>query len=462
MNEPLPSSRPRVYSVTSLTEALKSLLAGNFPDVRVQGEVSNALNARSGHWYFTLKDERAEISCVCFRQDAAYLRAKPQDGLSMVARGRISVYEKKGAYQLYVNALELLGTGALQEQFERLKARLSAEGLFDEGRKRPLPPLPRRIGIVTSQSGAVIADMLKVLERRHRGLHVRLFPVAVQGQGAAGQIAEGLRYFSERPWADVVIVGRGGGSLEDLWAFNEEIVARAIAASAVPVVSAVGHQTDYTIADFVADLRAPTPSAAAELVVPEAEAILQKLVDSEGRLARAMQARLARLKALVLESGLHRAARTVEHRVGQAGQSLDEALQRLHEAERKRLSVARSRLEKAERRLAGMDLRVSLARQSQRLGELTQRLFPAMRRVLERRSHSLDSLQVRLQGLSPVAILERGYAIVQDADGVVIRGAGQVEIGDPLAVRLHNGRLGVRVEDAEDETAGGAASETAS
>ena len=450
MNEPLPSSRPRVYSVASLTAELKSLLAGNFPDVSVQGEVSNALHARSGHWYFTLKDEKAEISCVCFRQDAAYLRAKPQDGLAVVARGRISVYERQGKYQLYVNALELLGTGALQEQFERLKARLSAEGLFDEERKRSLPPLPRRIGIVTSPSGAVIADILKVLQYRHPGLHIRLFPVAVQGPAAAKQIADGLRYFSEQPWADVVIAGRGGGSLEDLWAFNEEVVARAIAASAVPVVSAVGHQTDYTIADFVADLRAPTPSAAAELVVPEAEAILRKLVDSEGRLARAVQARLARLRARVLESGLHRAARNVEHRLGQHGQRLDEALQRLHEAERTRLSVTRSRLEKTERRLAGMDLRVNLARQSHRLAELAQRLFPAMRRLLERRSHSLESLDVRLRGLSPVAILERGYAIVQDADGVAIRGTGQVEIGDPLSVRLHKGRLGVRVEDAEE------------
>lgn len=456
MNESQTGTHSRVYSVTSLTATLKKLLAGSFPDVKVKGEVSNTLHARSGHWYFTLKDGKAEISCVCFRQDAAYLRAEPQDGLAVVARGRISVYEKKGAYQLYVNALEPLGTGALQEQFERLKALLSDEGLFDEERKRPLPPLPRKIGIVTSPSGAVIADMLRILERRHRGLHIRLFPVAVQGQGAAKQIAEGLRHFSDRPWADVVIVGRGGGSLEDLWAFNEEVVARAIAASAVPVVSAVGHQTDYTIADFVADLRAPTPSAAAELVVPEAEAILQKVADSEGRLGRAMQARLAKLKALVLESGLHRAARNVAHRVGQAGQRLDEALQRLHEAERARLNVARSRFEKAERRLAGMDLRVSLARQSQRLGELTQRLIPAMRRVLERRSHSLESLQVRLRGLSPVAILERGYAIVQDADGAAVRSAGQVETGDPLAVRLHKGRLGVRVEDAEDESGDGA------
>ena len=454
MNQPPTATRAPVYSVTSLTATLKKLLAGNFPDVKVEGEVSNALHARSGHWYFTLKDAKAEISCVCFRQDALYLRAKPRDGQAVVARGRISVYEKKGAYQLYVNALEPLGAGALQEQFERLKARLSAEGLFDEERKRPLPPLPRRVGIVTSPSGAVIADMLKVLERRYRGLHIRLFPVAVQGEGAAKQIADGLRSFSERPWADVVIVGRGGGSLEDLWPFNEEVVARAIAASDVPVVSAVGHQTDFTIADFVADVRAPTPSAAAELITPETEAISQLLVDSEGRLARAMQARLARLKARVLESSLHRAARHVEHRVGQAGQRLDDSLQRLHEAERIRLSSLRARLEEADRKLAGLDLRVRLARRSQRLSEVTQRLFPALRRALDQRSHRLDSLQVRLHGLSPVAILERGYAIVQDADGIAIRQAGQVQVGDPLSVRLHKGRLGVRVEDAGGDAAG--------
>ena len=454
MNQPPTATRARVYSVTSLTATLKKLLVGNFPDVKVEGEVSNALHARSGHWYFTLKDEKAEISCVCFRQDALYLRAKPRDGQAVVARGRISVYEKKGAYQLYVNALEPIGAGALQEQFERLKAHLSSEGLFDEGRKRPLPPLPRRIGIVTSPSGAVIADMLKVLERRYRGLRIRLFPVAVQGEGAAKQIADGLRFFSEQPWADVVIVGRGGGSLEDLWPFNEEVVARAIAASDVPVVSAVGHQTDFTIADFVADVRAPTPSAAAELVVPEAEAILQTLAGSEGRLARAMQARLARLKARVLESSLHRAARHVEHRVGQAGQRLDDSSQRLHEAERIRLSALRTRLEQADRKLAGLDLRVRLARRSQRVSEVTQRLFPALRRVLDQRAHRLDSLQVRLHGLSPVAILERGYTIVQDADGIAIRAAGQVEVGDPLSVRLHKGRLGVRVEDAGGDSAG--------
>ena len=444
------AGRPSVYSVSSLSATLKKLLASNFPDVRVQGEVSNTSHARSGHWYFTLKDEQSEISCVCFRQDALYLRAKPRDGQAVIARGRIGVYEKKGAYQLYVNALEPLGAGALQERFEQLKTRLSAEGLFDEERKRRLPALPQRIAIVTSPSGAVIADMLRILERRFRGLHVRLFPVAVQGQDAAGQIAEGLRYFGDGSWADVVIVGRGGGSLEDLWAFNEEAVARAIAASAVPVISAVGHQTDFTIADFVADLRAPTPSAAAELAVPEAENILQMLAAAEGRLGRAMQARLAGLQARVLENSLHRAARHVERRVGEAGQRLDDSSQRLHEFQRTRLGVARARLERAELRLARLDLRVRLARQSQRLGHAAQRLEPAMRGVLEQRARRLEALDLRMHGLSPVSILERGYAIVQDTAGAAVREAGQVRCGDALSVRLHKGRLGVRVEEARD------------
>ena len=432
-------SGPRVYTVAAISAELKRLLVTQFPDVRVSGEISNCSHARSGHWYFTLKDEQAEISCVCFRQDARYLKTVPRDGNAVVAGGRISVFEKKGKYQLYVDSLQPLGTGALQQEFDRLKARLAAEGLFDEQRKRPLPQFPKCIGIVTSPTGAVIADILRVLERRHPGLHIRLYPTAVQGAGAAEQIAEGIRFFSEQPWADVVIVGRGGGPLEDLWAFNEEVVARAIAASRVPVVAAVGHQTDFTIADFVADLRAPTPSAAAELVVPEAAALIEGLFEIQDRLARAMQARLSRLKARVLESSLHRAARSVEHRVGVAGQRLDDAFDRLRNAQEGRLDRANSRLEKVQRGLARLDLRVHVVRQSKHLGEISQRLWPALRRSLDRWTYRLDSVHARLVALSPVAILERGYAIVQNEAGAAVREAGQVAIGDPLAVRLARG-----------------------
>ena len=438
--------KPRTYTVAEITSAIQRLLSGEFRDVKVEGEISNCTHARSGHWYFTLKDEKAEISCVCFRQRAMRLTTLPKHGLAVVARGRIGVFERRGAYQLCVDWLEPRGTGALQERFERLKARLEAEGLFDKERKRQLPPFPRRIGIVTSPRGAAIADMLRVLERRHPGLHIRLYPSLVQGEGASVEIAKGIRHFGSGEWAEVVIAGRGGGSLEDLWSFNEEIVARAIAVSAVPVVSAVGHETDFTIADFVADVRAPTPSVAAELVVPEAAALVDGLVESQERLGRAMRARLVRLRTRVLESSLERVARTVEHRLGAEGQRLDDLGDRLVAAERDRLGHSRKLLEAAELRLAGLDVRVRLARDGARLSELLQRMFPAVRSVMERSGHRLEILRSRLDVLSPIAILERGYAIVRTANGVILRRAEEVAPGDPLAVRLHEGELAVRVE----------------
>ena len=444
-------ARQRVYTVAEFTAELKELLNEEYPDVKVSGEISNARRYPSGHWYFTLKDRKAQISCVCFRRDALYLKSKPEDGLAVVARGRVSVYERQGKYQLYVEALEPRGVGALQLKFERLKAKLQEQGLFDQERKRALPVLPRRIGIVTSPSGAVIADMLRIMERRFPGLWIKLYPVRVQGRGAAAEIAAGIRFFSERPWAEVVIVGRGGGSLEDLWAFNEEIVARAIAASEVPMVSAVGHQTDFTIADFVADLRAATPSAAAELVVPEARGLLQAFRDAEERSAKAMSLRLARLRTRVLETSMERAARTVESRIDDAWQALDAAVRGLSESQERRIRRARERLDRSELQLAALDLRVRLARQSERLSTISQRLLPALRRTLDGRASRLASLDGSLRALSPVAILERGYAIVQTCSGSAVRETWQVAEGDLLAVRLHKGRLAARVEDIEPE-----------
>ena len=435
-----------VYSVGELTAKIKGTLDEEYSDVRVSGEISGAKHSPRGHWYFTLKDKRAEIACVCFRGRAQYLRTKPADGLAVVARGNVSVYERQGKYQLYVASLEPQGVGALQREFERLKARLGAEGLFDPERKRELPFMPRRIGLVTSSAGAAIADMLTVLKRRFPGLSVRLFPVSVQGAGAGEEIAEGLRFFSEQPWAEIVIVGRGGGSLEDLWAFNEEVVARAIAASEIPVVSAVGHETDFTIADFVADRRAPTPSAAAELIVPEAREILQSYRDFELRSAKAMSLRLERLKTRVLTTNLDRAARIVESTVGGSVQALDIAAEHLRDRIRGRLERRRTAFDRAERGLAQLDLRVRLARQGQRVGEAWQRIVPAIRRALDRRSSRLQALSRSLSGLSPVAILERGYAIARTADGTAVREHNQVAVGDALDVKLHRGSLDVRVE----------------
>ena len=438
----------RVYSVTDLTAELKGLVEDKFPDVRVSGEISNAKVFRSGHWYFTLKDEDAQISCVCFRGSARFLKTKPEDGLAVIARGRVGVYPQQGKYQLYVEALEPQGVGALQVRFERLKAELAAEGLFDADRKRALPSMPRRIGMVTSSTGAVIADMLRIIERRFPGLHIRLFPVRVQGDGSAEEIARGVRYFSERAWADVVIVGRGGGSLEDLWSFNEEAVARAIAGSSVPVVSAVGHETDFTIADFVADLRAPTPSAAAELVVPLASAVRESLIKAQERTQKAVSYRVSRLRNELLRNGMDRVALTVQRRIGEAGQVLDDVERSLHAAQERQLRACRASFDLLERKLAGLDFRLRLARQSDRLGAAARLLIPTMRKALDRRAYRLATASGRLDALSPLAILERGYSIVQTEKGEAVREYRQVAPGDALSVRLHRGRLGVRVEKA--------------
>src|SRR3984957_16432720 len=257
----------RTWKVSELTARIRELLEAALPEVWVEGEVSNCRMAQSGHCYFTLKDAKSQIRCVCFRDQMRGLKFKPEDGLHITVRGALSVYDARGEYQIYVTNIEPVGLGALQLAFEQLKKKLQAEGLFDQARKQPLPVLPRCIGVVTSPTGAAIRDILRVLKRRFANVHVQIYPVKVQGDGAAAEIAGGVRYFNRAKFADVVIVARGGGSLEDLWAFNEEIVARAIAASEVPVITGIAHETDFTIADFVADLRAPTPSAAAEIVV---------------------------------------------------------------------------------------------------------------------------------------------------------------------------------------------------
>lgn len=440
---------PGTLTVSSLTLRIRSLLEGEFSHVKVAGEVSNAKLAPSGHWYFTLKDDRAEITCVCFRRDALYLRTKPADGLAVIARGRVSVFPKRGQYQLYVDAITPQGAGALQQEFERLKARLAAEGLFDQDRKRPLPSMPLRIGVVTSPTGAVIADILRTLERRFAGLHVRLFPVRVQGDGAAREIAAGVRFFSNRPWAEVVIVGRGGGSLEELWPFNEEIVARAIAASSVPVVSAVGHETDVTMADFAADLRAATPSVAAERAVPESAAVLEQFRSLETQAARALELRLQRLKTRVLQAGLERAARSVRSRTDDAWQAADTAATGLRASMAEVLGRLGGHLEGLERKLSQLDLRVRLVRREQRLDDLGRRQETALRATLEQAKARLESSSRSLAALSPLAILERGYAIVTSRSGTPVTDSDQVEIADCLAVRLHRGRLAVRVEGSE-------------
>jgi len=441
----------RVFTVGEVTAAVRDLLEGQFFDVWIAGEISNTRKPPSGHFYFTLKDKDAQIRCVCFRQSALYLKMKPQDGLAVLARGHIGVYEARGEYQLYVEHLEPRGVGALQLAFEQLKKKLAVEGLFDDERKRPLPFFPRRIGIVTSPRGAVIADMLRIIERRFRGLHLMIYPVRVQGDAAAGDISRALAYFSQTQSVDVVIVGRGGGSLEDLWPFNEESVARAIAACEVPVISAVGHQSDFTIADFVADYRAPTPSAAAEVVIRQKSEFIETITATEERLVQALRYKLAMCGRRLVEVSIDRPAAILRRKLGGFWQRMDEADFQLRHTMSQRFRRTENRLQRASQSLIALDLRLRLARRRSSLDGLTQRLEPAMTLRLERLRSRLDSLDRQGEQLSPLAVLERGYSIVQTGGGTVVRSARQVSAGDALEVRLHQGRLEVHVDDAKSK-----------
>src|SRR6204780_4542686 len=314
----------KTFTVAELNARIRGLLGDEFDDVWVAGEISGSKTATSGHCYFTLKDQDAQLRSVCFRQNLRFLKSKPQAGMAVLARGHIDVYEARGEYQLLVEAIEPQGHGALQFAFEQLKKKLAAEGLFGPAGKRPVPRLPQRIGIVTSPSGAVVRDITEILSRRFPGLHLRIYPALVQGEGSVEAVCRAIEYFSNSAWAEVVIVARGGGSLEDLWTFNEESVARSIAASTIPVISAVGHETDFSIADFVADLRAATPSAAAELVICPREQILDQLTVFDHKLLQATRYRLAMAARALHERGVERASAVLHRNVGRLQQRVDE------------------------------------------------------------------------------------------------------------------------------------------
>ena len=408
----------RVYTVGELNAAIRAALDAEFRDVWVSGEISGLKLAASGHYYFTLKERESQVKRVAFRPAHRYWKFKPQDGLAVLARGSIDVYEPRGEYQLQVQTLEPQGVGALQLAFEQLKKKLAAEGLFAPERKRPLPRFPRRIGIVTSPRGAAIADLIQILSRRFPGLHIRLFPALVQGEGSVEEVCRGIQFFSQSQWPDVVIVGRGGGSLEDLWTFNEEAVARAIAACSVPVVSAVGHETDVTIADFVADLRAPTPSAAAELVVRTREELLDRIAAARAKGTQAMRYRLAMLERRLRQRGIESALGALHRRVGRGLQRVDDREYRLRERIRAVLD-ARARAHRAlEARLQGCDVRLRLARSR----------------------GALDRLTGQLSTLSPLRILERGYAIVSGEAGI-LKDAAAAPPDSAIHVRLAKGEL---------------------
>lgn len=460
----------KLYTVSELNARIRSLLDQEFGEAWVAGEISGARLAPSGHYYFTLKDEEAQVRCACFRMAARYLKFKPADGVAVIARGRLDVFEARGEYQLIVEYLEPQGYGALQLAFEQLKKKLTDEGLFDASRKRPLPKYPERIGIVTSPAGAVIQDMVNILSRRFPGLHIQLYPASVQGEESVQQICRGIRWFSKSGWAEVVIVARGGGSLEDLWSFNEESVAREIANSAVPVVSAVGHETDFTIADFVADLRAPTPSAAAELIVCTREQVLDAIAGYRRNFEQQLRYRLSIAARRLHERGIERAASLLHRSVGRAMQRVDELERCGADATRRNMTMARQRWQELDMRLRRMDLRLRLsdARQRhraavQRLENLTgerirmerNRLWAAesglrpidLTRRLDVCRSSVTALHSQLTHLNPLNILERGYAIVQDEQGRVIKSSAEAFVGSPLRVRVARGSFNVRVED---------------
>ncbi|HXE91593.1 MAG TPA: exodeoxyribonuclease VII large subunit [Terriglobales bacterium] len=431
----------RVWTVRDLIGALRTSIEREYSDVWVEGEISNFRAADSGHLYFTLKDGDAQLRLVMFRSQARLLRFRPADGMAVIARGRVTVYETRGELQLSAEYLEPKGAGALQIAFEQLKARLAAEGLFDAARKKPLPALPRTIGIVTSPQGAAIRDILNVLRRRHESVHVLIFPAQVQGEAAAAEVAAGVNYFSRARNVDVILVARGGGSAEDLAAFNDEALARTIAASKVPVISAVGHETDFTIADFVADLRAPTPSAAAEMVVEPKHDLERRVADLRERLARAARYRLLRARQTLTELAQHAAFARINEFLGRRQQRRDELLFRLAQAQQDLLERHRRRLDVAATRLRHYDLRGRLAGLKRELAARFAALGAAARHHLLERRASLDRLAAQLDGLSPLKVLDRGYALVFDAAGNLLKDAAQLAPGDEISARLARGTI---------------------
>ncbi len=448
--------RRDIYTVSRLNREVRGVLEGEFPLLWLEGEISNLARPSSGHLYFSLKDERAQVRCAMFRGRNQQLGFSPANGLQVLIRARVGLYEPRGEFQLVAESMQEAGDGALRRAFEALKQRLQAEGLFEAERKRALPALPACIGVVTSPSGAAVRDIINVLGRRFPGIPVLIYPVAVQGAAAAAEIARAIRLASQRKDCDVLIVGRGGGSLEDLWAFNEEVVARAIHACAIPVVSAVGHEVDFTIADFVADLRAPTPSAAAELVTPDGEAWLTRFKNYQVRLSGLMQKRLADDR---------RGLDWLDRRLGQQhpGARLRQQAQRLDELEqRARLALGHHQAH-ARGRWAELHARLQQHSPAQRLAQLhtrnttlNQRLHNGLQHRLEHHRQQLAGLSRALHAVSPLATLERGYAIIsRRKDGGILQNAAEVKAGERIQARLARGQLSCTVDEVvETDTLG--------
>jgi exodeoxyribonuclease VII large subunit len=436
----------RIFTVTEMNASIRGILESRFPFVSVAGEISNLRQPFSGHLYFTLKDEQSQIKAVLFKIQQRYLPEPLADGQSVVCRGRISVYEPRGDFQLIVDAVDFLGAGALQLEFDKLKKKLAAEGFFDQSRKKAIPPFPHHVILITSPKGAAVHDFIRIARRRSPAVHISVFPVAVQGSQAAGEIADAIAAVNTRFSECVIVLCRGGGSLEDLWAFNEEKVARAIAASTLPIVSAVGHETDFTIADFTADLRAPTPSAAAELILPDSSVLRSRVNQLRTRLLQNMTARL--------EIAEHRFAHNV-HRLGilqrqldQQALQLDHASARLERGFKTALNRHREAVNRSEQKLRLHSPVAQLQLQRQHLTDLTRRLVTAEKSFMVACGDSFSLAAALLDAVSPLSTLARGYAIARKgtADRRVITDYRQVRKGDPVDVVLHRGYLACTIE----------------
>ena len=451
MPAPEANDQRHILTPSSLNRLVRDLLGDALPQVWIEGELSNVAKPASGHLYFTLKDRTAQVRCAMFKRSCATLRFRPVDGMQVLLRASVGLYEPRGEFQLVAEYMEPAGEGALQRAFEELKTRLAAEGLFDPAHKRPLPRFARRIGVITSGTGAAVRDVLSVLARRWPLADVEVLPVPVQGREAPPAIVSMLHKASACGRYDVLLLTRGGGSLEDLWAFNEEAVARAIHASAVPVVSAVGHEIDFSIADFIADLRAPTPSAAAELLVPDAVAIARQLRQLHQRLAGVQQGRLQSHTQRVdlLLARLHN--QRPQARLARDHERLLHLQRRLTTTIHAQMQQRRTLLERVQHRLLNMHPRTRLPLLAQRLNEQQRRLHRAIEERRERDAARLRHLGHALHALSPLATLERGYAILFDTAGHVLRSAQHVTADTPLRARLADGELALRVISKPDD-----------
>ena len=445
--EPEAAPERKLWAVAELVGVLRGKVEREYADVWVEGEISNCRPASSGHLYFTLKDGDAQLLVVVFRRQAALLRFRPEDGLSVLVRGRVSVFESRGQLQLIAESLEPRGAGALQLAFEQLKTKLRNEGLFEAERKRSLPAFPRTVGVITSTQGAVLRDIVTVIRRRHGCLNILVFPAAVQGPTCAMDVIRGLQYFnaSQAHGVDVIVIARGGGSAEDLAGFNDEALARAIAASELPVVSAVGHETDFTIADFVADLRAPTPSAAAELITAAQHRVEERVQALEARLLRAVRYRQMQAQQRFVRVAVAATFARMQDSLGRRQQRVDALRFRTEAAAAKMLRVQSAGQRLLSDRLQRQDLRRGIALEQARSERLRERLFRTGRTLVQDPGLRVARADVRLRALSPTAVLQRGYALAFRADGALLRSADQVSEGDEITIRLASGEVRSRV-----------------